>query len=926
MSDEVGSVALGLELTGTKLESQLNGMIGGVAKKAASMLAAVFSFKALTDFGKECIELGSNLSEVQNVVDVTFPSMSAKADEFAQSAAATFGLSETMAKKFTGAFGSMAEAFGFSEEAAYAMSTSLTGLAGDVASFYNITQDEAYTKLKSVFSGETETLKDLGVVMTQTALDAYALANGYGKTTSAMTEAEKVSLRYAFVQDQLANATGDFYRTQDSWANQSRMLSLQAQSAMAAVGQGLISLLRPALVALNRVMAKIVQLAGAFRDLMALLFGDAGSSTGSATSTVASDLGAASSNADALTSGLNSAASAAKDLQRQVMGFDQIDKLSDTGASSFGGGTSSGGTAGLDATVLSDVSAQADKAMDSVGALGNVISQVKSWWAGIDFSPLQTAWDTLGTRLGEVGDTLSGSLYWGLTNVLEPLAEWTIEEALPAVLDTLSAALDLLDTVITDAEPAFQWLWDHFLDPIAEWAGDTFIQALKEIKDLLQDLNDLLEGNTTFSDFVANLTPAQTVLLGIAGGLLAINAASGAITVLNGVSTSISAIKTLNATGLFGKLAEVILLTASGAGTLSESMSVVFGTIGTAIAGIGAIIGGAILAVTNFVSMFVNGFDAVKEVLMIAGIALAAVGAIILGAPAFVAGVIAGIVAAIATAVVLVKEHLEEIKMFFTNLWEGIKAVFSTVANWFKTVFSNAWTAIKKVFNPVKSFFTGIWNTIKNLFTSIGTAVGDAISGAVKKAINTVISKAYSIINTFIGAINTVIGVINAIPGVDIKKISKLTVPKLAEGGYVGANRPQLAVIGDNRREGEIVAPESKLADMAAQAAQAVSAQMQNVLPHMPLAVKVDAQALARRSTPVLAGMRGSTASSHSAEAVSAGVSSSYGEKLLEAVTLIYQWMQEREPVTIDPDALYHYFVQAHNRAVKQTGRSELYI
>lgn len=83
-----------------------------------------------------------------------------------------------MAKKFTGTFGAMANAFGFSEKKSYKMSTALTGLAGDVASFYNISQDEAFTKLKSVFSGETETLKDLGIVMTQTALDQYALANG----------------------------------------------------------------------------------------------------------------------------------------------------------------------------------------------------------------------------------------------------------------------------------------------------------------------------------------------------------------------------------------------------------------------------------------------------------------------------------------------------------------------------------------------------------------------------------------------------------------------------------------------------------------------------------------------------------------------------------------------------------------------------
>ena len=186
------------------------------AKMIGRTLLTAFGTAAVVSFSKESIELGSDLAEVQNVVDVTFSHMSASVDDWAKSAQNAYGLSETMAKKYVGTFGSMAEAFGFTEQQAFDMSTSLTALTGDVASFYNITQDEAYTKLKSVFSGETETLKDLGIVMTQNALDNYAMANGWGKTTSAMTEAEKVTLRYNFVLGQLSNATGDFARTQNS--------------------------------------------------------------------------------------------------------------------------------------------------------------------------------------------------------------------------------------------------------------------------------------------------------------------------------------------------------------------------------------------------------------------------------------------------------------------------------------------------------------------------------------------------------------------------------------------------------------------------------------------------------------------------------------------------------------------------------------
>lgn len=139
------------------------------SNKALSVLSSLkntlikaFAVGAVIKFGKECLELGSNLAEVQNVVDTAFPTMSSQLDEFAKGAMNSFGLSETMAKQYASTFGAMGQAFGFTEKEAYSMSTALTGLSGDVASFYNISQDMAYTKLKSVFTGETESLKELG--------------------------------------------------------------------------------------------------------------------------------------------------------------------------------------------------------------------------------------------------------------------------------------------------------------------------------------------------------------------------------------------------------------------------------------------------------------------------------------------------------------------------------------------------------------------------------------------------------------------------------------------------------------------------------------------------------------------------------------------------------------------------------------------
>ena len=351
VGDSVGKIGLDLVVNRNDFDSQMNG-IQNLAKKAGAGLAAAFGVKKLIDFGKECLNLGSDLTEVQNVVDVTFPHMTAQVDRFSKSAAQSFGLSETMAKQFTGTFGAMAKSFGFAEAEAYEMGSTLTGLAGDVASFYNTSQEEAYTKLKSVFTGETETLKDLGVVMTQSALDAYAMANGFGKVTADMSEMEKTALRYQFVQDKLSASQGDFARTSDSWANQVRILKLQFDSLKGTIGQGLINLFTPVIQTVNALLGKLATLANAFKAFTELVTGNksSGDSQVSGMGGMAADAGAgfesASSAADGMASSADKAGEAAKKAAKEMkalMGFDKINKLQEPSAGTSSDASGSGG-------------------------------------------------------------------------------------------------------------------------------------------------------------------------------------------------------------------------------------------------------------------------------------------------------------------------------------------------------------------------------------------------------------------------------------------------------------------------------------------------------------------------------------------------------------------------------------------------------
>lgn len=239
------------------MQNQVSGLIRAVGKLGIAIGSAL----TIKDF----LSLGSDLQEVQNVVDVTFTTMSKKVDEFAKKAYKTAGLSETMAKQYVGTFGSMAKAFGFIEEDAYTMSTVLTQLTGDLASFKNLSQEEAFSKLKGVFTGETEALSNIGIVMTQTALDSYALEKGLGKTTKQMSEQEKVALRYQFVLERLEDANGDYVRTLGSWANQTKLLSTSMSQLKATIGEGLINLFTPAIHVLNAIIERLMVAAEAFK-------------------------------------------------------------------------------------------------------------------------------------------------------------------------------------------------------------------------------------------------------------------------------------------------------------------------------------------------------------------------------------------------------------------------------------------------------------------------------------------------------------------------------------------------------------------------------------------------------------------------------------------------------------------------------------
>ena len=458
------------------LKSQFKGLAGSVGKLGVA-IAAAFSVKEIIAFGKEAIKLGSDLQEVQNVVDVTFTTMNEQVNEFAKNAAKTAGLSETMAKRYVGTFGAMAKSFRFTEEEAYNMSTALTQMAGDVASFYNLTQDEAYTKLKSVFTGETESLKDLGVVMTQTALDDYALRKGLGKTTDQMSEQEKVALRYQFVMEQLSGASGDFLRTSNSWANQTRLLTLQFDQLKATIGQGLINVLTPAVQMLNELLEKLQSTADAFKTFTESVFGDASGGVQSAVEGAADSAGDLEQNIE----------KSVKEAKKLISGFDELNVMnSDSSGDSTGvipipgAGKPAGGN---------ESPTEAPKWMT---ALAEGIQKLVEPLQDIDFKPLKKEISSLAPEFKNLATVISGPLQWAWFNVLVPMSEWTIEEVAPESVNTFSLALATLSALLAPVYEGLQHLY-NMLSPIVTFIKDNVLLVFNKWQYAFSELSKLFE-------------------------------------------------------------------------------------------------------------------------------------------------------------------------------------------------------------------------------------------------------------------------------------------------------------------------------------------------------------------------------------------------------------------------------------------------
>lgn len=313
------------------VNSTTNSTVGSLNKIGLSLnsignsLGIYGGLFGLVKLNQLAISAASSLQEIQNVVDVTFGDLAYKMEDFAETSIEKFGMAEVTAKQMAGSFMAMGTSIGIASEEASSMALDLTGLAGDFASFYNLSHEQARTAISAVYTGETETLKRYGIVMTEANLQQYAFNLGIEESVTRMDAREKALLRYKYILQTTGFMEGDFVRTEDNWANQIRVLTERWNQLMIIMGNGLIQVLTPVINGLNELLSVLISIGEFLSSLFSSLFGIVEETT-DVTGSIATSMGELADSEDDV-------ADSADNAKHSLAGFDKLDVLQKSTAS-----------------------------------------------------------------------------------------------------------------------------------------------------------------------------------------------------------------------------------------------------------------------------------------------------------------------------------------------------------------------------------------------------------------------------------------------------------------------------------------------------------------------------------------------------------------------------------------------------------------
>ena len=752
---------------------------GNATKKSFSLAGALgklyagywLVFRGMSKV-KDAVNYAADLTEVQNVVDNSFGEMTGKVNDYAKESISSLGMSELAFKTYASQYQSMGNAMGIgnsqiakandflaqttdgyvqASDSLADVSLNLTKLAGDMASFYNKDQAEVAEDLRSIYTGMVVPLRTYGLDLTQATLKEWALKNGLDANIDSMTQAEKTMLRYQYVMANTKTVQNDFIRTQDTWANQTRILSENFKNLGATIGTPIINAVKPVVSAVNIMIERVNAFAQVVSEALGTIFGwkyEMGQGG------ITTDFQSAEDASSGIASNTGTAANNAKKLKSYLMGIDELNvRTEDTSSSS--GGSGSGGTGGSSASADGnnlgkwvEVEKKYNSSIKTLEQLGVTISKTLSdAMESINWNSVYEKASNFGTGLAsflngmfagaqgmtlfkDLGITLSstlntvvysalnfaGTLKWdeigrniasGITAAFE---NWDAASTAQAINKWVQGVFDLVTNAITNIDwlsvydKIIEFLENIDIKTIAIVIGAVTLKKIASVKLASSALNSI--GNEVGKQISDKISTAIFANLGTGA------AKEGTL-----ATAVVELGKSVGSAFMAGF--QIIL-----GNKAAESALVMVGDLAKNIAGYGGIIGGVILVVANFFSMWRDGFSWLKEALLVAGAGIAAIGLVILGVTAPVALLVAGVTAGVATIAVVVHDNWDKIQDFTSSLIENIKNFFSPLVDF---VNNNVIEPITRRFNQFKDgisiIFQAIDKVIKGVWNAVSTAV-----------------------------------------------------------------------------------------------------------------------------------------------------------------------------------------------------------
>ena len=698
--------------------------------------------------------------------------MADEVEKFANSAVQNFGMSALTAKRMASTFMTMANSMGIAAKDGKNTSLQLTALAGDMASFYNVEQDVAQTALNSIFTGETESLKKFGIVLTEANLNAFALSRGITKSYNAMSQAEKVALRYLYVLKATANAQGDFARTSSSWANQVRILKEQWSQLIGILGKGLIAALTPIIKALNKLLSYLIALGNA----IASLFG------GKKITGISKGLDSAAGSAGNLNDNLGGAGGKldednkkAEKLAKTLASFDELDILASNDKNDSGGsGDDTGGGGGGGSFEIPDFSTDeaASELIPNIQKLLDEVQKILDKWKplipklefnfdkekaiadlkqiGLDIINIIAGWGTFVISLAikvandlDIGKLLNDVI--SLTRAFTDLASNMTDALVPALLTFYDEALspvvqgigDLYHEILTwtkgEVDEWSQWFVDN-KDNIIKFAENLgkVVKPLGEIlvyigdaawgifSDILSAIGDALRG---IADVIVNMDlQDMSTILSLLTAILGIKVSFDIGKMFTEMNESIDG-------GLIDKLSFIEgYITgdgkiSTGLTALAEKFTSTFASIGAAISPITTAMSEGFSSVVGAVGATTTPFTILKGLVVGVGEGFKALWGILAANP------ITLIVAAIAL-VVAALVHLwntnKKFREFLTDFYENhIKPIIEGI----KETLTSLWEEhLKPLWEELlKPLLGNVWETIKETWDLIANLIGEIV-------------------------------------------------------------------------------------------------------------------------------------------------------------------------------------------------------